>query len=171
MRRGPVNRFRAAVLGLLVFALALAACGGGDDGARAQVKRPATTTAPRTTTTTTTVPPTTTTAVPDYITYSATVKPTVTNIGVFASPADPQPSQTFPNPWLYDASNPATGVPQTFLVKSQRPDGWVEVLLPVRPNGSTGWVHSQRGDARAEPLPHRGVARRAHDHCDQRGTT
>ncbi len=74
--------------------------------------------------------------------YSATVKPTVTNIGVFNSPDDPQPSQTFANPWLYEAGNPATGVPQTFLVKSQRPDGWVEVLLPVRPNGSTGWVHA-----------------------------
>ena len=32
-------------------------------------------------------------------------------------------------------------MPQTFLVKSQSP-GWVEVLLPVRPNGSTGWVHA-----------------------------
>jgi lipoprotein-anchoring transpeptidase ErfK/SrfK len=32
-------------------------------------------------------------------------------------------------------------VPQVFLVKSLDPNGWVEVLLPVRPNGSTGWVH------------------------------
>jgi len=70
------------------------------------------------------------------------VKPEVTNIGVFASPEDPQASQTFPNPWLYNPGDAATGVPQTFLVKSQRPDGWVEVLLPVRPNGSTGWVHA-----------------------------
>jgi lipoprotein-anchoring transpeptidase ErfK/SrfK len=135
-----VSRLRAALLGLLVFALVPAACGGGDDGRRAQVKRPATTTAPRTTTTT--VPPTTTTVVPDYMSYSATVKPAVANIGVFTSPDDPQPSQTFTNPWLYDPGNPATGVPQTFLVRSQRPDGWVEVLLPVRPNGSLGWVHT-----------------------------
>src|SRR3954453_18246258 len=136
-----VNRLRAALLAILVLALTLAACGGGDDGPRAQVKRPATT-VPSTTTTTTTVPPTTTTAVPDYISYTATVKPAVTNIGVFNSPDDPQPSQQFANPWLYDPGNPATGVPQTFLVKSQRPDGWVEVLLPVRPNGSVGWVHT-----------------------------
>jgi lipoprotein-anchoring transpeptidase ErfK/SrfK len=140
MNLSGVNRLRAALLGLLVCALALAACGGGDDSPRAQVKRPAPTTAPRTTTTT--VPPTTTTAVPDYISYSATVKPAVTNIGVFNSPDDPQPSRQFANPWLYDPGNPATGVPQTFLVKSQRPDGWVEVLLPVRPNGSVGWVHT-----------------------------
>jgi lipoprotein-anchoring transpeptidase ErfK/SrfK len=112
----------------------LAAC-GGNGSSRAQVKSPA-----PTTTTSTTIPPTTTT-VPDYITYIATVKPTVTSIGVFASPDQPTPNQTFPNPWEYIAGDPSTGVPQTFLVKSQQP-GWVEVLLPVRPNGSTGWVHT-----------------------------
>jgi lipoprotein-anchoring transpeptidase ErfK/SrfK len=134
-----VSRLRAALLGLVVAALVLAAC-GGDGGDKAQGNSPATTTAPPTTTTT--VPPTTTTTIPAYMSFIATVKPAVTNIGVFASPDQPEPSQTFPNPWLYDPSNSATGVPQTFLVKSQRPDGWVEVLLPVRPNGSTGWVHS-----------------------------
>ena len=159
MRLGRVSRLRAAVLGLLVFALALAACGGGGDGARAQVKRPATTTAP--TTTTTTVPPTTTTTVPAYMSYIATVKPTVTNIGVFTSPDDPQPSQTFPNPWLYEPGNPATGVPQTFLVRSQRPDGWVEVLLPVRPNGSTGWVHASEVTLAQNPF-HIAVSLGAH---------
>jgi lipoprotein-anchoring transpeptidase ErfK/SrfK len=137
-----MSRSRAALLGLLVLALTLASCGGGG-GEQAKIKRPDTTVtlATTTTTTTTTVPPTTTT-VPDYISYNATVKAEVTNIGVFASPEDPQPSQTLANPWLYDPTNPATAVPQTFLVKSQRPDGWVEVLLPVRPNGSTGWVHA-----------------------------
>ena len=126
--------------GLLVFALTLAACGGGGDE-KAQVKSPATTTT-STTTTTTTVPPTTTTTLPAYISFIATVKPEVPNIGVFSSPDQPAPNQQFPNPWLYEPGNPSTGVPQTFLVKSQRPDGWVEVLLPVRPNGSTGWVHA-----------------------------
>jgi lipoprotein-anchoring transpeptidase ErfK/SrfK len=143
-------RVRAALLGLVVFALTLAACGGDGGNERAAVKRPATTTS---STTTTTVPPTTTTTIPAYMSFIATVKPTVTNVGVFASPDQPEPNQTFPNPWLYDAGNPATGVPQTFLVKSQRPDGWVEVLLPVRPNGSTGWVHS--ADVTLAPNPYR----------------
>ncbi len=147
----PLRRVRATLFAVLALVLVLAAC-GGDDGAtpKAQVKAPATTTAPPTTTTT--VPPTTTT-VPDYISYIATVKPTVTNIGVFTSPGQPAPSQTFPNPWLYDPGNPATGVPQTFLVKSQRADGWVEVLLPVRPNGSTGWV--QAADVSLTQNPYR----------------
>jgi lipoprotein-anchoring transpeptidase ErfK/SrfK len=129
-----MRRVRATLLGIAALALVVASC-GGDSGPRAQVKRPATTT------TSTTLPPTTTT-VPDYISYIATVKPTVTSIGVFASPDQPTPSQTFPNPWEYLPGDPSTGVPQTFLVKSRRSDGWVEVLLPIRPNGSSGWVHA-----------------------------
>ena len=153
---------------MLALALVLAACGGDDGGTpKAQVKAPATTTAPPTTTT---VPPTTTT-VPDYISYIATVKPTVTNIGVFTSPDQPAPSQTFPNPWLYDPGNPATGVPQMFLVKQQRADGWVAGAAP----GATEREHrvgaGGRRDPHAEPVPHRGVARRAHHHRHQRRTT
>jgi lipoprotein-anchoring transpeptidase ErfK/SrfK len=33
-------------------------------------------------------------------------------------------------------------VPLVFHVEQQRPDGWLQVLLPVRPNGSTGWVRA-----------------------------
>jgi lipoprotein-anchoring transpeptidase ErfK/SrfK len=129
---------RRSVPALFVFALVLSACGGGGSPS-AQVKRPATTRAPATTTT---QPAPTTTTVPAYISYIAAVKPEITNIGVFPSPETPEPNQVFPNPWLYQAGNPASAVPQVFLVQSQRPDGWVQVLLPVRPNGSTGWVHA-----------------------------
>jgi lipoprotein-anchoring transpeptidase ErfK/SrfK len=143
-----VNRIRSALVGVVACALVLAACGGGgDDRAdRVQARRSATTTAPPATT----VAPTTTT-VPDYISFIATVKPTVTSIGVFTAPDQPEPSQQFPNPWLYEPGNPATGVPQTFLVESQQPDGWTEVLLPVRPNGSTGWVHTSDVTIGANP--------------------
>jgi lipoprotein-anchoring transpeptidase ErfK/SrfK len=127
----------------------MAAC--GDGSSTAQVKRA------RSTTTTTTVAPTTlpaptTTTVPDYISYIAAVKPTVTNVGVYPSPDATEPSQQFPNPWQYEAGNPASNVPQVFLVKSQRADGWVEVLLPVRPNGSTGWVHASDVTLTANPF-------------------
>jgi lipoprotein-anchoring transpeptidase ErfK/SrfK len=133
---------RHSLLGLFVFALTISACGGGDSPAASSKPRATTAPSTSTTTTTTTRPAPTTTTVPAYISYIATVKPNVPSIGVFDSPDQPEPSQTFPNPWLYEAGNPATGVPQTFLVESQRPDGWVQVLLPVRPNGSTGWVHA-----------------------------
>jgi lipoprotein-anchoring transpeptidase ErfK/SrfK len=41
--------------------------------------------------------------------------------------------------WL--PSPNADGAPLTFLVKRRRP-GWLHVYLPVRPNGSTGWVRA-----------------------------
>nr|MDQ3383525.1 L,D-transpeptidase [Actinomycetota bacterium] len=44
-------------------------------------------------------------------------------------------TQTFANPT-------ASGAPLTFMVTSTA-DEWVQVQLPVRPNGSTGWVRSQ----------------------------
>ncbi|MEM9134688.1 MAG: L,D-transpeptidase family protein [Actinomycetota bacterium] len=41
---------------------------------------------------------------------------------------------------IVDLAHPTeSGAPLVFQVISER-DGWVEVLLPVRPNGSTGWV-------------------------------
>jgi lipoprotein-anchoring transpeptidase ErfK/SrfK len=134
-----VELARRSFLAPFVFALVVSACGGGASPS-AQVKRPATTRTPATTTTTRPAP--TTTTVPAYISYIAAVRPEITNVGVFPSPETPAPSQQFPNPWLYEAGNPASAVPQVFLVESQRADGWVQVLLPVRPNGSVGWVHA-----------------------------
>ena len=143
-----MGRCRRSGLGVvaLIIAIASTACGGGST---AQVKRAKPTIAP------TTLPAPTTTTVPDYISYIAAVKPSVASIGVYPSPDAAQPTQQFPNPWLYQADNPATTVPQVFLVKSQRADGWVEVLLPVRPNGSTGWVHA--GDVTLTTNPYRVV--------------
>ena len=34
------------------------------------------------------------------------------------------------------------GSPRVFLVETGPVDGWVEVSLPIRPNGSTGWVRA-----------------------------
>jgi lipoprotein-anchoring transpeptidase ErfK/SrfK len=48
---------------------------------------------------------------------------------------------------------PTSQVPQVFLVKQQKKDGWVQVLLPVRPNGSTGWV--KEADVTPTPTPYR----------------
>ena len=54
-------------------------------------------------------------------------------VEIFETPRMPAPSQVIA---------PATilGSPRVFLVESGPVDGWVEVSLPVRPNGSTGWV-------------------------------
>ena len=40
------------------------------------------------------------------------------------------------------------GSPRVFLVQTGPVDGWVEVSVPVRPNGATGWVRAGALDLR-----------------------
>jgi lipoprotein-anchoring transpeptidase ErfK/SrfK len=61
--------------------------------------------------------------------YAAT--PTVPHLPVLSGPGGPVTWQL--------ASRLPLGVPLTLLVVDRRP-GWIRVELPVRPNGSTGWV-------------------------------
>jgi len=55
-------------------------------------------------------------------------------LDVRSSPGGPT-SQVLANPQ-------PSGAPLTFLLKERRGD-WMQVFLPVRPNGSTGWVRSK----------------------------
>jgi lipoprotein-anchoring transpeptidase ErfK/SrfK len=84
--------------------------------------------------------------------HIATVKPTLNEVQVYDEPTSTQPSREFENPWLYDPEVPASAVPQVFLVKETKGD-WVQVLLPVRPNGSMGWVRIT--DVTLTPNPYR----------------
>lgn len=120
------RRFVAATVALLL----VAACGSDEPEAA-------------TTTSTTTTRPTTTTEAPELVYWVATAKEP--SIEVFADPDDDEPERT-----ITDAE--ATSVPGTtpvvFLATEQAPanqapeDEWVEVHLPIRPNGSTGWVRT-----------------------------
>jgi len=56
----------------------------------------------------------------------------VHQIDVYRSAAAKRPFVTLTNPR-------ADGVPLVFLVKARRP-GWEQVFLPMRPNGSKGWI-------------------------------
>jgi lipoprotein-anchoring transpeptidase ErfK/SrfK len=109
-------------------AIALTACGGGGSGTATLGKKPVSSTTSKG-------------VVAPYVSYIATAKSTVTQVSVYDSPDATEPSRQLENPWLVDPNVPTSKVTQVFLVKEQR-DGWVEVLLPVRPNGSTGWVKS-----------------------------
>src|SRR5205085_10149779 len=97
----------------------------------AAVSTTATTTAPASSTTTAT-----TLGVPN-ISYVATA--TVASVDVYDDPAAATPAHTFKNPWLVN-DDPKAKVPLVFLVAEQRDDGWIQVLLPIRPNGSKGWL-------------------------------
>lgn len=49
-------------------------------------------------------------------------------------------------------SNPnRNGAPLVFLVKERRPGGWEKVYLPIRPNGSTGWIHDRQVSLAVNP--------------------
>jgi lipoprotein-anchoring transpeptidase ErfK/SrfK len=123
-----LRRISVFSAGLVAFALVLAGCGGGGGSATLE-KKPSSTTTPAAT------------AQPSAdVSYIAQVKPEVSKVAIFDSPGASSPSRELDNPWLYDPSVPTSTVPQVFLVEHQRSDGWVKVLLPVRPNGSTGWL-------------------------------
>jgi lipoprotein-anchoring transpeptidase ErfK/SrfK len=122
---------------VVALGIALAGCGGGGS---ATLGRKPVTTAPVSTT------------APANASYVATAKTTVTKLSVYDAPGAAQPSRVLDNPWLYDPDVPTSAVPQVFLVKQQQPAGWVQVLLPVRPNGSTGWIKA--ADLTVTPNPY-----------------
>jgi lipoprotein-anchoring transpeptidase ErfK/SrfK len=57
---------------------------------------------------------------------------TVPKVDVFADPAAPAPTTTLKNPTVEKQ-------PLAFLAVGENAD-WLQVRLPIRPNGSTGWV-------------------------------
>ncbi|MDQ4133379.1 MAG: L,D-transpeptidase [Actinomycetota bacterium] len=64
---------------------------------------------------------------------STVAEAAVPSVSVYDRPDSPQPSRTLANPDLW-------GGPLIFLVKQKRGLDWLEVYVPVRPNGTTGWV-------------------------------
>lgn len=69
---------------------------------------------------------------PDYLSVIATAQGD--SIPIFDEPGgDPK----------LQLSNPTdVGADRVFLVRGGNGDGWLQVLLPVRPNGSVGWIRT-----------------------------
>ena len=146
LRSSGVASARRWFLGFLAFTIALVGCEDGEHAAIGKRTTPAATSA------TTPLNAPTTTTVPEYISYIAAVKSSVSSVAIYPWPNALEPTQWLPNPWLYEAGNPDSKVPQVFLVENQRPDGWVNVLLPIRPNGTTGWLHASDVDIIPNPF-------------------
>jgi lipoprotein-anchoring transpeptidase ErfK/SrfK len=126
------HRSRRALASLLASVLLLAACGSDDS----ETAEPTTTTT--SSTTTTTEPTTTTTTLPDDgRSYVATAKRG--SIDVYAQPRRGEPDRTITEA---DATSVPGATPIVFLVRQAR-DNWFQVYLPVRPNGSRGWVRAR----------------------------
>ncbi|MFN2606991.1 MAG: L,D-transpeptidase [Acidimicrobiales bacterium] len=113
-------------LPLLVVAVTLAGCAHADPRpvARAAPAPAPVVTAPATRVTTVPAPP------PPAVVATADVA----KVAVYPSLGAGGPEATLANP-------NELGVPLVFLVTSQQPD-WLEVMLPMRPNGATGWVRA-----------------------------
>ena len=111
--------------------LAVAGCSAGRASAPAL---------PTTTRTTPTSAPATSTTLPPYV--SLTARAVVPHLAVFRAPNARSAELVLDNPWRVDPSQPSTAVPQVFLVEAQRRDGWVRLLLPVRPNDTSAWVRA-----------------------------
>lgn len=66
---------------------------------------------------------------------SIVAQATGSSVAVFRAPNAKRPFHVFPNPG-------ASGSPLVFLVR-RRVAGWDQVRLPMRPNGSLGWVRTR----------------------------
>jgi len=119
-----------AVVGSLSVALALAACGGGSGGGERD--RAVDRDRPAEATTTSAPGATVAAAIPAGTSLVAQAKPPT--MPIYAAPEDGQPASSLDNP-------NENGAPLVFLVKERQGD-WLNVYLPVRPNGSMGWVHA-----------------------------
>jgi lipoprotein-anchoring transpeptidase ErfK/SrfK len=73
---------------------------------------------------------------------SVVARATGRTLAVYRSPSARTP--------LLRLRNPANGGPLVFLVK-QRAPGWEQIYLPLRPNGSTGWVRDAALDLALDP--------------------
>jgi lipoprotein-anchoring transpeptidase ErfK/SrfK len=112
--------------------LLVGACGGGSEGDQAS---PETTEARPDTTAAVTAQPATT--------GSLVAQARGERVQVYATPAEDQPTVALDNP-------NENGAPLVFLVEQTQGD-WLQVLLPVRPNGSTGWIRAADVDVARDP--------------------
>lgn len=69
---------------------------------------------------------------PDHVSVVATVKRD--SIPVFSKPGG--------KPQLHLSNPTRGGADRVFLVRGGNDEGWLQVLLPVRPNGSVGWIRA-----------------------------
>lgn len=85
-------------------------------------------------------------AVPSYSVAAAKVP----SVEIYNSPVQSEPVRTLANPQPSGAAPPGT-FPLIMLVTEDRGD-WLKVLLPIRPNGSTGWVKRSVVDLTSHPF-------------------
>lgn len=125
-RAPSLRRLAGAATTLAALAVVLGACTG---------QRPTLATDGDTTTTTTPSSTTTTTAAP---TGAEVAQAKESSIDVYAEADDTEPERQI----VSGVDTSVDTIPVVFLVKERGEGDRIEVHLPVRPNGSTGWVNA-----------------------------
>jgi lipoprotein-anchoring transpeptidase ErfK/SrfK len=87
-------------------------------------------------------------AAPPATTAAATPSPTEVArpagpVEVFAAPTSATATTTLPATTTFGSARA--------LLVTGRTDGWLQVLLPVRPNGTTGWIRAANVPVRSDP--------------------
>jgi lipoprotein-anchoring transpeptidase ErfK/SrfK len=98
------------------------------------------------------VPVTTTTVATPATAAGLIATATGSRVDIYENPATPRPRVVLPNPWALNGVS-TDPIPQVFRVVRRRADGWVQVQLPERPNGQTGWIPP--GEVRLTQTPYR----------------
>jgi lipoprotein-anchoring transpeptidase ErfK/SrfK len=132
VKRTATLRGRFATVGLL----ALLSTGCGSSGSTTAQQRPIQS-APSSTTVA--VAATTTTGVVHVAPVGLIATATGGRVDIYHDPSRPTPGVVLANPWALNGAA-ADPIPQVFRVIRKRTDGWVEVELPQRPNGQSGWI-------------------------------
>ena len=135
-RAATIGAVRSRLAAGAAMVLTLTACGGDGGGSAAA---PTTAVVPTSTAPT----PAPTSSVPTAPVQTVAVAKGST-VEVFASPVQPEPAKVLDNPQPSGAA-PGGFFDLRMLVVEQR-EGWVKVLLPLRPNGSNGWVRRSAVD-------------------------
>lgn len=154
-RRCPSSR-RALLVAVTAASVLLAGCGGRPALTEEPVPDPTPTTtedarpSPRATerTSAPSSPTPTPEAAAEETFDAAAVARAVGELAVHEAPGDESPTTTLPATTTF-------GTPTVALVTEVGDgalDGWLEVLLPVRPNGATGWVRADGVDVREVSL-------------------
>ncbi len=128
-----VHRLGGRGLFVVLVSLALAAAACADDDSRPELASPDTTKDVVVPSTTLAAGITTITAA-TLLDVSLVAAAVVPEVAVYDTPDSPTSRLSLANPI-------ASGGPLVFLVDEQI-EGWIEVLLPLRPNGSTGWIRA-----------------------------
>ena len=149
----PWTSRRAAVtLAALLLVAPLAACGNDETSTPTPTSTPASPPAAGATTTSGGAPATSPATPPANMPgdlarpYRVTYAKADGALNIYGAPGETKAARTLPNP--LPVAGGAASVPLVLLEKSPAADGWIEVYLPVRPNGSTGFVKA--ADVRTE---------------------